>query len=42
MPKCVKFGWYLPFKPHSRELGTWKVYYMECVNNLNAKPLSKV
>ena len=41
MPKCLRFGWYLPYKPHSRELGAWKAYYTECVNSINAEPLSK-
>ncbi len=42
MPKCLKFGWYLPYTPSSRELGAWKSHYIDCVNSINAKPLSKV
>lgn len=40
MPKCVKFGWYLPYKPHDRELGAWKAYFVECVRKIKAEPLS--
>jgi hypothetical protein len=41
IPKCVRLGWYLPYKPSARELGAWKNYYLECVNSIRAKPLSK-
>ncbi len=40
-PKCLKFGWYLPYEPTKRELGSWKAHYIECVLSINAQPLSK-
>ncbi len=40
-PKCLKFGWYLPYEPLKRELGAWKTHYIECVLSINAQPLSK-
>ena len=42
MPKCLKFGWLLPYTPFNRELGAWKAHYIECVTSINAKPLTKV
>ena len=42
MPKCMKFGWLLPYTPFKRELGAWKAHYVDCVTSINAKPLSKV
>ncbi len=41
MPKCVRLGWYLPYKPSSRELSAWKNYYLECVDSIRAKPMNK-
>jgi hypothetical protein len=41
MPKCMKFGWYLPYAPYKREIGAWKDYYVDCVLSINAHPLSK-
>jgi hypothetical protein len=41
MPKCVRLGWYLPYKPGPREQGAWKNYYLECVESIRAKPMSK-
>ncbi|XP_066227845.1 epithelial cell-transforming sequence 2 oncogene-like isoform X2 [Saccopteryx leptura] len=35
MPKCVKFGWFLPYTPTDHEYGAWKHHYIACVSNLD-------
>nr|XP_033792620.1 epithelial cell-transforming sequence 2 oncogene-like isoform X2 [Geotrypetes seraphini] len=35
MPKCVKFGWFLPYTPSDNEYGSWKRHYVACVAHLD-------
>ncbi|KAM9060665.1 LOW QUALITY PROTEIN: epithelial cell-transforming sequence 2 oncogene-like [Megaptera novaeangliae] len=35
MPKCMKFGWFLPYMPTDNEYGVWKHHYIACVSNLD-------
>uniref|UniRef100_A0A8D1AFR8 DH domain-containing protein n=1 Tax=Sus scrofa TaxID=9823 RepID=A0A8D1AFR8_PIG len=35
MPKCIKFGWFLPYTPAENEYGAWKHHYIACVSNLD-------
>ncbi|XP_053446588.1 epithelial cell-transforming sequence 2 oncogene-like [Nycticebus coucang] len=35
MPKCIKFGWFLPYTPTDNEFGAWKHHYIACVSNLD-------
>ncbi|KAJ1058716.1 hypothetical protein K5549_008836 [Capra hircus] len=35
MPKCIKFGWFLPYMPTDNEYGAWKHHYIACVSNLD-------
>ncbi|KAM4817266.1 epithelial cell-transforming sequence 2 oncogene-like isoform 1-T1 [Urocitellus parryii] len=35
MPKCIKFGWFLPYTPTDNEYGAWKRHYIACVSNLD-------
>ncbi|XP_008563795.1 PREDICTED: epithelial cell-transforming sequence 2 oncogene-like isoform X4 [Galeopterus variegatus] len=35
MPKCIKFGWFLPFTPANNEYGAWKHHYIACVSTLD-------
>uniref|UniRef100_A0A2K5TS13 DH domain-containing protein n=1 Tax=Macaca fascicularis TaxID=9541 RepID=A0A2K5TS13_MACFA len=35
MPKCVKFGWFLPYTPTDNEYGAWKRHYVACVSHLD-------
>ncbi|EQB78758.1 epithelial cell transforming sequence 2 oncogene-like protein [Camelus ferus] len=35
MPKCIKFGWFLPYTPTENEYGAWKHHYIACVSNLD-------
>nr|XP_044611315.1 epithelial cell-transforming sequence 2 oncogene-like isoform X4 [Equus asinus] len=35
MPKCIKFGWFLPYAPADNEYGAWKHHYIACVSNLD-------
>ncbi|KAM9667276.1 epithelial cell-transforming sequence 2 oncogene-like isoform 3-T4 [Trichechus inunguis] len=34
-PKCIKFGWFLPYTPTDNEYGAWKHHYIACVSNLD-------
>ncbi|XP_076999425.1 epithelial cell-transforming sequence 2 oncogene-like [Tamandua tetradactyla] len=34
-PKCVKFGWFLPYMPAENEFGAWKHHYLACVSHLD-------
>ena len=42
MPKCMKFGWFLPYNPQPRELGAWKLHYIDCSLTLSSSPFNKV
>uniref|UniRef100_A0A8D0H2R7 Epithelial cell transforming 2 like n=1 Tax=Sphenodon punctatus TaxID=8508 RepID=A0A8D0H2R7_SPHPU len=35
MPKCVKFGWFLPYTPAPNEYSAWKQHYIACATNLD-------
>ncbi|XP_031236604.1 epithelial cell-transforming sequence 2 oncogene-like [Mastomys coucha] len=35
MPKCTKFGWFLPYTPTQNEYGAWKQHYIACVSSLD-------
>ncbi|PNJ78775.1 ECT2L isoform 3 [Pongo abelii] len=35
MPKCIKFGWFLPYTPTDNEYGAWKRHYVACVSHLD-------
>uniref|UniRef100_A0A8C8YKB8 Epithelial cell transforming 2 like n=1 Tax=Prolemur simus TaxID=1328070 RepID=A0A8C8YKB8_PROSS len=35
MPKCIRFGWFLPYTPTDNEFGAWKHHYIACVSNLD-------
>ncbi|XP_055982263.1 LOW QUALITY PROTEIN: epithelial cell-transforming sequence 2 oncogene-like [Sorex fumeus] len=35
MPKCIKFGWFLPYTPTDKEYGAWKHHYIACVSSLD-------
>ncbi|XP_028635080.1 epithelial cell-transforming sequence 2 oncogene-like [Grammomys surdaster] len=35
MPKCTKFGWFLPYSPTQNEYGAWKQHYIACVSSLD-------
>ncbi|XP_032130521.1 epithelial cell-transforming sequence 2 oncogene-like isoform X4 [Sapajus apella] len=35
MPKCIKFGWFLPYTPTDNEYGAWKRHYIACVSHLD-------
>ncbi|XP_044103725.1 epithelial cell-transforming sequence 2 oncogene-like [Neovison vison] len=35
MPKCIRFGWFLPYTPTDNEYGAWKRHYIACVSSLD-------
>ncbi|XP_077632202.1 epithelial cell-transforming sequence 2 oncogene-like [Crocuta crocuta] len=35
MPKCIRFGWFLPYTPTDNEYGAWKHHYIACVSSLD-------
>ncbi|XP_030051381.1 epithelial cell-transforming sequence 2 oncogene-like [Microcaecilia unicolor] len=35
IPKCIKFGWFLPYTPSDNEYGSWKRHYVACVAHLD-------
>ncbi|XP_038078393.1 epithelial cell-transforming sequence 2 oncogene-like isoform X2 [Patiria miniata] len=35
MPKCIKLGWFLPYKPKDNEYGAWKRHYIHCLRTLD-------
>ena len=41
MPKCVRYGWYLPYAPSSKEYGTWKFHYLACMTSLQVEAPSQ-
>jgi len=42
MPKCLQFGWYLPYTPSCRENGCWKHHYVMCTYSLDMEAPSKM
>ncbi|XP_036624126.1 epithelial cell-transforming sequence 2 oncogene-like [Trichosurus vulpecula] len=34
-PKCIRFGWFLPYDPPDNEYGAWKHHYIACVATLD-------
>ncbi|XP_021352569.1 epithelial cell-transforming sequence 2 oncogene-like isoform X3 [Mizuhopecten yessoensis] len=32
MPKCLKYGWILPYKPPKNEYSAWKNHYVACIH----------
>ncbi|KAM7172524.1 epithelial cell-transforming sequence 2 oncogene-like isoform 2-T2 [Macrochelys suwanniensis] len=35
VPKCVKFGWFLPYTPADNEYCAWKRHYIACATSLD-------
>ncbi|XP_033001312.1 epithelial cell-transforming sequence 2 oncogene-like [Lacerta agilis] len=35
MPKCIMFGWFLPYFPEKNEYSAWKQYYIACATDLD-------
>ncbi|XP_056419311.1 epithelial cell-transforming sequence 2 oncogene-like [Hyla sarda] len=35
MPKCTKFGWFLPYTPADNEYSAWKRHYISCACSLD-------
>ncbi|XP_052025989.1 epithelial cell-transforming sequence 2 oncogene-like isoform X2 [Apodemus sylvaticus] len=35
IPKCTRFGWFLPYTPAQKEYGAWKQHYIACVSSLD-------
>ncbi|XP_048345579.1 epithelial cell-transforming sequence 2 oncogene-like isoform X2 [Sphaerodactylus townsendi] len=35
MPKCIRFGWFLPYSPAQNEYSAWKHHYIACAIHLN-------
>ncbi|XP_019382492.1 PREDICTED: epithelial cell-transforming sequence 2 oncogene-like [Gavialis gangeticus] len=35
MPKCIKFGWFLPYTPTDNEHSAWKRHYITCATTLD-------
>ena len=42
MPKCLQFGWYLPYTPSNREHGCWKHHYIMCAGSLDMEAPSRM
>ncbi|EDO26920.1 predicted protein, partial [Nematostella vectensis] len=42
MPKCQRFGWFLPYKPDVNEYGAWKNHYIMCYSTLDVEGPSEV
>lgn len=42
MPKCLRYGWYLPYTPSSREFGCWKHHYIMCTSSLDMEAPSRM
>ncbi|XP_066471193.1 epithelial cell-transforming sequence 2 oncogene-like isoform X2 [Tiliqua scincoides] len=34
MPKCIRFGWFLPYTPTQNEYSAWKQHYIACAIGL--------
>ncbi|KAJ6660161.1 hypothetical protein lerEdw1_018088 [Lerista edwardsae] len=35
MPKCIQFGWFLPYSPTQNEYSAWKQHYISCAIGLD-------
>ncbi|XP_069090417.1 epithelial cell-transforming sequence 2 oncogene-like [Pleurodeles waltl] len=35
IPKCTKFGWFLPYSPPDNEYSAWKRHYIACATSLD-------
>lgn len=35
MPKCLRYGWFLPFTPSPYEVGVWKRNYIENIKYIH-------
>ncbi|XP_069464205.1 epithelial cell-transforming sequence 2 oncogene-like [Ambystoma mexicanum] len=35
IPKCTKFGWFLPYAPSDNEYSAWKQHYIACATSLD-------
>ncbi|XP_032241716.2 epithelial cell-transforming sequence 2 oncogene-like isoform X2 [Nematostella vectensis] len=42
MPKCQRFGWFLPYKPDVNKYGAWKNHYIMCYSTLDVEGPSEV
>ena len=42
MPKCLRYSWYLPYTPSSREFGCWKHHYIMCTSSLDMEAPSRM
>lgn len=42
MPKCLRYAWYLPYTPSSREFGCWKHHYIMCTSSLDMEAPSRM
>ncbi len=42
IPKCIRYGWFLPYKPRESETGAWKFFYILCSMAVSDLPISKV
>lgn len=42
MSKCLRYGWYLPYTPSSREFGCWKHHYIMCTSSLDMEAPSRM
>ncbi|XP_076445720.1 epithelial cell-transforming sequence 2 oncogene-like [Babylonia areolata] len=36
MPKCLRYGWFLPYTPADNEYGAWKRHYVACIHTLDS------
>ncbi|XP_054848960.1 epithelial cell-transforming sequence 2 oncogene-like [Eublepharis macularius] len=34
IPKCIRFGWFLPYSPAQNEYSAWKQHYIACATHL--------
>ncbi|XP_015271910.1 PREDICTED: epithelial cell-transforming sequence 2 oncogene-like [Gekko japonicus] len=41
MPKCVRFGWFLPYSPAQNEYSAWKKHYIACATHLDGLALKE-
>ncbi|XP_069127414.1 epithelial cell-transforming sequence 2 oncogene-like isoform X1 [Argopecten irradians] len=42
MPKCLKYGWMLPYRPPKNEYGAWKQHYVMCAHSQGYIPANDV
>ena len=38
MPKCLQYGWFLPYQAPDNEFGAWKKYFLGCVQTPDYTP----